>query len=161
MRVCARVLAAALMTGGIASALALPALVGQPGEAQHGLSAPPVSHGRTLHLPSLSGTSTASGVGRPKRTVSRPAALASAAIPARSSGVVSKQVSSAPRSTPPARKPAPAPSPSPAPKPPPTEERQFASEPPPSQPAATPPPSPPAGDSCADGEHDDGDDDGH
>src|SRR5438874_9322163 len=53
MRVCARVLAAALMTGAIAAALSFPALVGQGPGRQRVLAAPPSAHERTLRLPAL------------------------------------------------------------------------------------------------------------
>src|SRR5205085_12046246 len=52
--VCARVLAAALMAGAIAGALAFPAFVGDnAGGPRHVLSAPPATRGQTLHLASL------------------------------------------------------------------------------------------------------------
>ena len=50
---CARVLAAALMTGAIATALGLPALFGSAQEVGRGLVTPPSSHQRSVRVPAL------------------------------------------------------------------------------------------------------------
>src|SRR5439155_23904773 len=50
---CARVLAAALMTGAVAAALATPALFDGPGDRGLELTAPPSSHRRSVHVPAL------------------------------------------------------------------------------------------------------------
>ena len=51
---CARVLAAALMTGAIAAALAMPALFDSARDVGHGLTAPPSSLERLVRVPALS-----------------------------------------------------------------------------------------------------------
>src|SRR5262249_61980397 len=54
MRVCARVLAAALMTGAITAGLTLPSFTSDPGGVSRAVEAPPLSQDRTLQVPAVS-----------------------------------------------------------------------------------------------------------
>jgi hypothetical protein len=174
MRVCARVLAAALMTGAITAGLTLPSFTGDPGGAPRAVEAPPLSHDRTLHLPAVSGDglrpssrSSPLAPGRPKgaagthggspessRPVLRPEQLASTRTP-----VAPKPAPRpAPRPVPPPAPPAPGPTPpahSPAPSPSPSQAapRDVASDNPP---PAAPAPQPPSNKPCDGGSDDDG-----
>jgi hypothetical protein len=171
MRVCARVLAAALMTGVIGAALSLPALLSTGGGEHGALHAPPSAQQRTLRLPELNAPAqhrqqhkqhvNTHGVVRHPGASS----LATTRVARRSnttSFLASNRIATAPRVTPapittPAPRPTepvtPPPPPPPAPPaeaaPPPT--RELASTPPPVVEPVTPPP--------ADDE-DEGDDDG-
>ena len=157
MRVCARVLAAALMTGAIVASLVLPALMSQPPVEHRAVPAPSSSQGRTLHVPALSAP-----VGRPSahRTVAahgQPVALAAAPVAPRPKVVVFRPASVRPTTSPAVPRPRPKPVPRPAaPASPPAqpEQRELAAE-------AAPAPAPQtetSDDSC---QSDDGHGQGH
>ena len=164
MRVCARVLAAALMTGAITAGLTLPSLTSEPGGVPRAVPAPPLSHGRTLHLPALSKPVPRSPAPRNVSVHAQPKRLAVTHSASRPSTVVLRpQLASvrtpvAPKPTPkPAPRPVPTPT-TPAPAPAPAAvpaERELASD-------AAPPPAAPApaqtSDQSCGGESDD---DGH
>jgi hypothetical protein len=172
MRVCARVLAAALMTGAITAGLTLPSLTSVPGGVQRAVPAPPLSHGRTLHLPPLSQPADRSTARRTDEVRTRPKRPAASHDAARSSSVVVRpQLASV--STPVAPRPAPKPTPRPAPAPTPATpapapapapaaapaERQLAAD-------AAPPPAAPApqqtsDQTCGSASDDDGNGHGH
>ena len=168
MRVCARVLAAALMTGAIAAALTVPALTSQRGGEPRAVPAPPSSHDRTLHLPALRVPVRHRSVGRTVVAHPRSAALAALQVarrpvvvfaPAR---VKPTTVPAVPHPAPhPAPAPSPAPAPAPAPSPPPAPAepapRELASDP--AVAPAAPAPQPDASDaSCQQSSNED---DGH
>jgi hypothetical protein len=178
MRVCARVLAAALMTGAIAGTIAFPAIFRQGIEPNRLLLVPPASQLRTLPVPALEAPSQYTVLQR-RRPAPRTGPSAQAAVrisPSsagahRSKGVPTQPV---PRPTAPAP-PAPEPEPS-APAPPaqapasstpiaaapveaqaaPTDSRELASAPPP---VTTP--QPPAPQPDTEDEGDDGHGNGH
>src|SRR5919201_5425366 len=79
MRVCARVLAAALMTGAIAGAVAFPAFFGQGSGPHRVLLAPPASQLRTLRVPAFPAPAQREVVHR-SRSVPRAAETAFAAV---------------------------------------------------------------------------------
>jgi hypothetical protein len=118
MRVCARVLAAALMTGAIAGAFALPSLVGQGVEEPRARPAPPSVKQRTLHLPVLKAPveHTIAVRRHVAHLAARPALIAVRIAPAKNvhHRTVFHAAASAGRSGLPSRSPAPNP---PAPKP--------------------------------------------
>src|SRR6266540_5379097 len=72
---CARVLAAALMTGAIAFVLAMPALFESARDAGHGLTAPPSSLRRSVHAPALAAARPPARAARlaPSHSVRQPA----------------------------------------------------------------------------------------
>jgi len=173
MRVCARVLAAALITGGIAAALVLPALTSEPVGVPRAVSAPPSSHGRTLYLPAVSAPIHRSSPHHAVVAHRRSPALAAARVGGHArptAVVVFKPASVKPAPTHPAPRPAPAPRPTPTPVPAPTPApssadpaepapRELASDPP-AAPAAQPEPS--DDDSCSPSSgEDDQDGNGH
>src|SRR5919201_1383837 len=131
MRVCARVLAAALMTGAIAGAVAFPALFGQGSGPHRALIAPPSSQLRTLRVPALTAPAQHHAVqaAQPRARGTR-AALATVKIAPSAAAVhgfkaVPPRTTSRP--TPPPPEPAPAPAPSaPAPSATPPAEAQAA-----------------------------------
>src|SRR5919199_1894309 len=148
MRVCARVLAAALMTGAIASAFALPAVVAPGRGDPQALPAPPSVQQRTLRLPALRSPVHHAVTVRHRLThhVTRPALIDVRIRPAvvHDGTAVHTVAAAAPvsRPTPVTNPPPPAPSPSPtpAPTPQPTEApRELASTTtsPPAAPAPT------------------------
>jgi hypothetical protein len=69
---CARVLAAALMTGAIAFVLAMPALFESARDAGRGLTAPPSSLRRSVQAPALTAPTRPAGVHSIRRPVTRP-----------------------------------------------------------------------------------------
>jgi len=117
MRVCARVLAAALITGGIASALVLPALTSQPGGVPRAVSTPPSSHDRTLYLPALQAPARSSPQHHAVVAHQRSTELAAAPISPRPSVVFFKPASVKPATRPVVQPPAPKPRPTPKPVP--------------------------------------------
>ena len=130
---CARVLAAALMTGAIGFALAMPALVGTSRDAVRSLTAPPSSLQRSVHVVAIAPPRPVRA-GRLEGTSPAVRAVPAAAVPA-----AGRQSNREPRSAP---KPAPSPTPQPAPA---TDTRTLADETPapsavqpaaPTQPAA-------------------------
>ena len=172
MRVCARVLAAALMTGAITAGLTLPSLTSEPGGVPRAVPAPPLSHGRTLHLPALSKPVPRSPAPRNVSVHAQPKRLAVTHSASRPSTVVLRpQLASA--HTPVAPKPAPKPVPSPRPVPTPTPttpapapapaavpaERELASDAAP--PPAAPAPAQTSDQSCGAESDDDGHGHGH
>jgi hypothetical protein len=123
---CARVLAAALMTGAIATAMGLPSLFESGGDPGHGLTAPPSSLQRSVRSPALLAPARpsraerrpASALSRERTTgagagPSRPALTAALSNP-RPGGLTGKSPVPAPVPKP-EPKPAPAPAPPPAP----------------------------------------------
>ncbi len=133
MRVCARVLAAALMAGAIGAALAFPVRFGPGGEQHRALTAPPSSQLRTLHVPAW------------------PAPRHHAALvvthhavwnaPRAEPSLVAARPVSSPRSHQPRRRP---PTTVTQPQPPATVTRQLAAAPPAAAPVAAPAPAPAA-----------------
>lgn len=119
MRVCARVLAAALMTGAIAGAFALPSLVGQGVEEPRALPAPPSVKQRTLHLPApkAPAESTIAGRRHVAHHAARPALIGVRIAPVKVHRTIFHPAASAGRSGLPSRSPAPSPRPAPKPRP--------------------------------------------
>ena len=145
METCARVLAAALMTGAIGFALAKPAIFATAHNAGRSLTAPPSFLQRSVHVVASAPSGSARG-GRLEETQSvRPAGLLqsgrSGATPSGSTPAWSRHSTKAGRSE---RAPKPAPKPIPAPATPPARElaatssQATVSSSTPSQPAATP-----------------------
>jgi len=144
---CARVLAAALMTGAIAFALAMPAVLGTARENGRPLTAPPSSLQRSVRVTTPALSSRRNDAAPPARTKELGAAAALAALRSRLASRGSQSTTLRPASSgrtgPPSRptpappKPSPAPAPKPAPAPQPAT-RQLAAEAPPT--AATAPP---------------------
>ncbi len=154
---CARVLAAALMTGAISTAMGLPTLFDSDQGPGRGLTAPPSSLERSVRAPARSGADRA-GLDRlaaaaRERQIARAASLAAvhagasggSALAAGGNAVFkpagagkSPRPKPAPAPTPqPSPSPSPTPTPTPAPSPAPTPStstRDLASSPPPSQP---------------------------
>jgi hypothetical protein len=97
---CARVLAAALMTGAIATALGLPAAFDSALEPGHGLTAPPSSLQHTVHVPAVTAWE------RPPRAERLVAALSIRSSAARPLGrhVTSRETPSVTQSNPPPAK---------------------------------------------------------
>jgi hypothetical protein len=115
---CARVLAAALMTGAIAAVVGMSALFGTPGEASRPISAPPSSLQRSVRL-------TAHLAPRARPRVARLVTAHTNYVPSRSSTVRVLAVTRTRHVSPRARrqltsvrKPQPAPAPAPTPAPP-------------------------------------------
>lgn len=126
---CARVLAAALMTGAIGFVLAMPALFGTAHDAVRSLTAPPSSLQGTVHVvaSALSGPAHAGRVEHAHST--RPALRTASPVSGRLASSV-RRPSSAPRPAPkPAPRPAPRPAPQPAPQPTPQPTPQPAPQP--------------------------------
>jgi hypothetical protein len=126
---CARVLAAALMTGAIATAMGLPTLFDGAGDLGPGVTAPPSSLQRSVHVPALSAPA------RPARAerlvtaqIARPPAKRPAIVriePSRGAVPVGAGPPAVPAAPPAPAPPAPAP-PAPAPPAPAPETRELA-----------------------------------
>jgi hypothetical protein len=166
MRVCARVLAAALMTGAIATLLTLPALTSEPGGEHRAVPAPPSSHHRTLRLPALPAPVLHLSARRRVVAHARPSALATVSVAPRPNVAVFNPANVRPTRQPVAPRPAPRPAPSPAPAPAPApstpaqpEQREVASEPAP--PPASPAPQPNTSDQPCQPSSDEDDGHGH
>ncbi|MDX6408534.1 MAG: hypothetical protein QOE13_1605 [Gaiellaceae bacterium] len=143
---CARVLAAALMTGAIGFALAMPAFVGTTHDETRPLTAPPSSLQRSVHV-------VASAPSRPAGAARLPRGPVRLVVDRTSRRVSNPSFSRTPRPKPsprPAPKPSPTPSPQPSPQPTPQpspqptpapDTRDLAANTPPA-PAAPPPSTP-------------------
>ncbi len=122
---CARVLAAALMTGAIATALGLPAAFDSALEPGRGLTAPPSSLQRTVHVPAVAASERSA---RSERLVAALSIRPSAARPlgrhVTSPGTLSRTRFKPPPAAAPSAPPAPEPAPGPAAEP---ETRELAS----------------------------------
>src|SRR6266545_4163721 len=122
---CARVLAAALMTGAIATALGLPAAFDSALEPGRGLTAPPSSLQRTVHVPAVAASERSA---RSERLVAALSIRPSAARPlgrhVTSPGTLSRTRFNPPPAAAPSAPPAPEPAPGPAAEP---ETRELAS----------------------------------
>jgi hypothetical protein len=136
---CARVLAAALMTGAIAAVLALPALFDSPRDEGRELTAPPSSLQRSVRVPAL--PAPARPV-RAERLVTALSVSRSAVRPTIVRHEPSRSVVRAPRSNP-----RPATAGPPAPKAPEPESREIASTTP--EPEAQPPAQTPSAPACS------------
>lgn len=139
MRVCARVLAAALMVGAIATALAVPGHYGRDAQLPRAVSAPPTTRLRTIRLPQRRPPAASPALARRRR------APGSASFAELASLSTLGATQAAPRPTPtpvppPAPAPRPVPPPRPVPAPVPAPQPTPAPSPAPSAPAAQPPP---------------------
>jgi hypothetical protein len=169
MSVYARVLAVALMTGAIAAAVSVPALVSQGRDRPEAITAPPSSHRRTLRLPALRAPARHTVVVHAAAPRLQPAAL----ITVRSGGgrdasvgplhtVPPRSSPAKPAAPPPASSPAAPPSPAPVPPPPPAPDptREVAVQEAPTPVGAAPAPQA-SGDSCPPPASDEEDGHGH
>jgi hypothetical protein len=144
---CARVLAAALMTGAIAFALAMPAVLGTARENGRPLTAPPSSLQRSVRVTTSALSSQPNAVASQATTRELGAAAALAALRSRLASRGSESTTLRPESSgrtapsrptpPPKPTPTPTPTPAPAPQPP---TRELAAETAPPAATATPPP---------------------
>jgi hypothetical protein len=138
---CARVLAAALMTGAIATVVAMSALSGATGEAGRSFAAPPASLKRSVPVVQVT-TPRPGSIGRHARSNSvgpRPVAVSRRLVVLRHWSPPRQLAAAKPKPKPAPAQPAPAPTPTPAPEPtPPTVEAAQLVE--------TPQPAAPAGD---------------
>ena len=134
---CARVLAAALMTGAIATVVAMSALLGAPGEAGRRLAAPPSSLKRSVPVIAQPGPAQRVG-GRPAArrasTPSRPVVVSRRVVVIRTSRRPPRRL--AVEKAKPKPDPAPAPAPTPAPAPPTVQAQIVDPAPSPTPPAA-------------------------
>ncbi len=133
--ICARVLAAALLAGAIAAALALPTLYDSAQEGRHALTAPSPSLERSVHVPALTADALPWTEGRqPGRDLQSAGLIALRSSAARSAGpggspsraggsrLVERPAAPTPQPSPTAPRPDPAAGPAPEPSAPPTSE---------------------------------------